>query len=192
MSFRGSDSSTSLLLLQLLLLLYCYLYTVSRIIRVLVLYNMYGMYVCNTSMVDLIFYLLSDVQYRWTLLSYVFFDSIEIRDLKPTNIGLCAQGHVKVYDFGLSALREVRGGRDNKYQVSCCCCLKKNLSCCCCRCFFHSAYWLPTRKKLLIVHNTVANPARGLPNREKRTKEKIWQHTPPPPLPHTARSEKNK
>ena len=70
-------------------------------------------------MVDLIFSLLSDLQYRSTLLSYViFFDSIKIRDLKPTNIGLCAQGHVKVYDFGLSALREVRGGRDNKYQVS--------------------------------------------------------------------------
>ena len=33
-------------------------------------------------------------------------------------------------------------------------------------------------KKLLY---TVANPARGLLNREKRTKEKVWQHTPPPP-----------
>ena len=41
-------------------------------------------------------------------------------------------------------------------------------------------------KKLL---STVANPARGLLNREKRTKEKVWQHTPPP-TPHTARSEK--
>ena len=40
-------------------------------------------------------------------------------------------------------------------------------------------------KKLLY---TVANPARGLLNREKRTKEKVWQHTPPHP--HTARSEK--
>ena len=29
-------------------------------------------------------------------------------------------------------------------------------------------------KKLLY---TVANPARGLLNREKRTKEKVWQHT---------------
>ena len=38
---------------------------------------------------------------------------------------------------------------------------------------------------------TVANPARGLLSREKRTKEKVWQHTPPPPPPHTARSEKN-
>ena len=38
---------------------------------------------------------------------------------------------------------------------------------------------------------TVANPARGLLNREKRTKEKVWQHTPPPPpTPHTACSEK--
>ena len=36
---------------------------------------------------------------------------------------------------------------------------------------------------------TVANPARGLPNREKRTKEKSGS-IPPPPTPHTARSEK--
>ena len=41
-------------------------------------------------------------------------------------------------------------------------------------------------KKLLY---TVANPARGLLNREKRTREKVWQHTPPP-TPHIARSEK--
>ena len=41
-------------------------------------------------------------------------------------------------------------------------------------------------KKLLY---TVANPARGLLNREKITKEKVWQHTPPP-TPHTACSEK--
>ena len=32
-------------------------------------------------------------------------------------------------------------------------------------------------KKLLY---TVANPARGLLNKEKRTEEKVWQHTPPP------------
>ena len=38
--------------------------------------------------------------------------------------------------------------------------------CCCCCCFSHSAYWLSARKKLLY---TVANPARGLLNREKRT-----------------------
>ena len=36
-------------------------------------------------------------------------------------------------------------------------------------------------KKILY---TVANLARGLLNREKRTKEKVWQHTP---TPHTAR-----
>ena len=36
-------------------------------------------------------------------------------------------------------------------------------------------------KKLLY---TVANPARGLLNREKRTIEKVWQHTPPPHPPH--------
>ena len=37
-------------------------------------------------------------------------------------------------------------------------------------------------KKLLY---TVANPARGLLNREKIIKEKVWQRTPPPlpPLP---------
>ena len=28
---------------------------------------------------------------------------------------------------------------------------------------------------------TVANPARGLLNREKRTKEEVWQHNPPRP-----------
>ena len=33
----------------------------------------------------------------------------------------------------------------------------------------HSAHWLPTRKKLLY---TVANPARGLLNREKKKKKK--------------------
>ena len=42
-------------------------------------------------------------------------------------------------------------------------------------CFSHSAYWLPTRKKLLY---TVVNPARGLLNREK-IKIKAWQRTPP-------------
>ena len=51
-------------------------------------------------------------------------------------------------------------------------------SCCCCCCFSHSAHWLPTRKKLLY---TVANPARGLLNREKKKKKKVWQRTPPPP-----------
>ena len=35
-------------------------------------------------------------------------------------------------------------------------------------------------KKLLY---TVANPARGLLNREKKEKEKVWQRTPPPPPP---------
>ena len=40
---------------------------------------------------------------------------------------------------------------------------------------------------------TVANPARGLLNREKRTKEEVWQH-PPSPLhpPHCSFGEKNK
>ena len=40
-------------------------------------------------------------------------------------------------------------------------------------------------KKLLY---TVANPARGLLNRERRAKEKVWQRTPR--TPHAARSEK--
>ena len=44
-------------------------------------------------------------------------------------------------------------------------------------CFSYSAHWLPTRKKLLY---TVANPARGLLNREKKN----------PPPPRAARSEK--
>ena len=57
-------------------------------------------------------------------------------------------------------------------------------SCCCC-CFSHSAHWLPTRKKLLY---TVANPARGLLNREK--KKNVWQRPPAPA--RAARSEKNK
>ena len=43
-------------------------------------------------------------------------------------------------------------------------------------------------KKLLY---TVANPARGLLNREKRTKEKVWQHTPPTP-PHCSFGEIHK
>ena len=34
-------------------------------------------------------------------------------------------------------------------------------------CFSHSAHWLPTRKNLLVLY-TVANPARGLLNREKK------------------------
>ena len=45
----------------------------------------------------------------------------------------------------------------------------RSVTCCCCCCFSHSAHWLPTRKKLLY---TVANPARGLLNREKKKKKK--------------------
>ena len=60
------------------------------------------------------------------------------------------------------------------------------LSCCCCLLFLTFSVLVANPKKLLY---TVANPARGLLNREKRTKEKVWQHTPPP-TPHTARSEK--
>ena len=57
----------------------------------------------------------------------------------------------------------------------------------CCLLFLTFSVLVANPKKLLY---TVANPARGLLNREKRTKEKVWQHTPPPPTPHTARSEK--
>ena len=46
-----------------------------------------------------------------------------------------------------------------------------------CCCFSHSAHWLPTRKKLLY---TVANPARGLLNREKKEKKKSGSALPPP------------
>ena len=61
------------------------------------------------------------------------------------------------------------------------------VECCCSCCFSHSAHWLPTRKKLLY---TVADPARGLLSREKRAKEKVWQHTPPPHPPHCSFGEK--
>ena len=46
----------------------------------------------------------------------------------------------------------------------------------CCCCFSHSAHWLPTRKNLLY---TVANPARGLLNREKKKKKKSLAAPPP-------------
>ena len=57
--------------------------------------------------------------------------------------------------------------------------------CCCLLLFLTFSVLVANPKKLLY---TVANPARGLLNREKRTKEKVWQHTPP--TPYTARSEK--
>ena len=63
----------------------------------------------------------------------------------------------------------------------CCCC------CCCCCCFSHSAHWLPTRKKLFY---TVANPARGLLNREKRKRKSLA--APPPPSPPRAKRKKKK
>ena len=55
---------------------------------------------------------------------------------------------------------------------------------CCCYCFSHSAHWLPTRKNLLY---TVANPARGLLNREKNIKKKSGSAPPPPPPPPAPR-----
>ena len=51
-----------------------------------------------------------------------------------------------------------------------------------CCCFSNSAHWLPTRKKVLY---TVANPARGLLNRAKITKEKSLAAYPPHPQPPT-------
>ena len=62
--------------------------------------------------------------------------------------------------------------------------------CCCCLLFLTFSVLVANPKKLLY---TVANPARGLLNREKRTKEKSLAAYPPPPpprTPHTARSEK--
>ena len=57
---------------------------------------------------------------------------------------------------------------------------------CCCCCFSHSAYWLPTRKNYftrwpipLVVCWT-----------GKREQKKKSGSIPPPPTPHTARSEK--
>ena len=52
------------------------------------------------------------------------------------------------------------------------------LSCFCFVLFLTFSVSVANPKKLLY---TVANPARGLLNREKITKEKVWQHTPPPP-----------
>ena len=63
-----------------------------------------------------------------------------------------------------------RGKEDHRRRY-----LQHNPDSCCC-CFSHSAHWLPTRKKLLY---TVANPARGLLNRENMKKEKVWQRPPP-------------
>ena len=54
-------------------------------------------------------------------------------------------------------------------------------------CFSHSAHWLPTPKKLLY---TVANPARGLLDREKKKKKKNLAAPPQPP--RAARSQKKK
>ena len=64
--------------------------------------------------------------------------------------------------------------------------ISNHCCCCCCLLFLTFSVLVANPEKLLY---TVANPARGLLNREKRTKEKVWQHTPPP-HPHTARSEK--
>ena len=51
-------------------------------------------------------------------------------------------------------------------------------------------HWLPTRKKLLY---TVANPARGLLNREKKKKKKSGSAPPPrPPRARCSFGEKNK
>ena len=70
-------------------------------------------------------------------------------------------------------LIRISGGRLPKRIVfgnleGCCCCLKKNQNAPRPSCFSHSAHWLPTRKILLY---TVANPARGLLNREKKKKK---------------------
>ena len=77
-----------------------------------------------------------------------------------------------------------RGSMRTCVDVYVCC---ARCCCCCCCCFSHSAHWLPTGKKLLY---TVANPARGLLNREKKKKKKSGSAPPPPPPPRAARSEK--
>ncbi|CAN0365486.1 unnamed protein product [Hapterophycus canaliculatus] len=40
------------------------------------------------------------------------------RDLKPSNIGLCGEGHIKVFDLGLSVVRQVLGATTTTYEVS--------------------------------------------------------------------------
>ena len=72
-------------------------------------------------------------------------------------------GHAIAYRW--RSLPRVRRHRASKPQGCCCC-------------FSHSAHWLPTRKKLLY---TVANPARGLLNREKKKKKKSLAVPPLPP-----------
>lgn len=39
------------------------------------------------------------------------------RDLKPSNIGLCGQGRVKVFDLGLSVVRPALGPTTATYEV---------------------------------------------------------------------------
>ena len=41
-------------------------------------------------------------------------------DLKPSNIGLCGQGHVKVFDLGLSVVKDVVGSSTEAYEVNNC------------------------------------------------------------------------
>lgn len=43
--------------------------------------------------------------------------TILYRDLKPSNIGLCGQGHVKVFDLGLSVVRPALGPTTATYEV---------------------------------------------------------------------------
>ena len=55
---------------------------------------------------------------------------------------------------------------------------------------FHTFSVLVANPKKLLY--TVANPARGLLNREKKKKEKVWQRPPPPPPPTLLVRRKNK
>ena len=73
-----------------------------------------------------------------------------------------------------------------RYTGCCCCC------CCCCLLFITFSVLVANPKQLLY---TVANPARGLLNREYKTKEKVAPPPRPPAavsVPHAARSEKRK
>ena len=47
---------------------------------------------------------------------------------------------------------------------------------------FRVVYWLPTRKKLLYYYTVVANPARGLLNREREQKNNSGSIPPPPTM----------
>ena len=86
---------------------------------------------------------------------------------------------IDFFFFGYSSARKIQIFPINLFIVAALFRLvKKNNTLLLCKCCFsHSAYWLPTRKKLLY---TVAIPARGLLNRKKNN---LAAYAPPPPHP---------